>query len=121
LGVLLVIIAAGLGSRHPSCPGPVISYVGDVLWGALFFHLFRLVWPIAASVRLWLAAVVTTEAIELSQLWRTPWLENLRATRLGGLLLGHQFLLSDVVGVALGASAAAIGLEVSTRFRRDGS
>jgi hypothetical protein len=57
---------------------------------------------------LWLFAVTTTELIELSQLWQAPWLVRIRATRAGGLLLGHEFLVSDMVCVALGASFAAL-------------
>lgn len=108
LAVLLVTIALGLGSRHSSLPLAIRVYAGDVLWGAFFFHLLRFGWPRAATVRLWVGAVTLTEAIELSQLWRAPWLEGIRATRLGGLLLGRQFLVSDVVCVALGASTAAL-------------
>lgn len=108
LVVAVATIAAGLASRSRGLPEPVILYVGDILWGAFFFQCFRLVWPLATRLRLWLWAVTTTELIELSQLWQAPWLVQVRATRLGGLLLGHQFLVSDMVCVALGASIAAL-------------
>ena len=59
-------------------------------------------------------AVRGTELIEFSELCHTPWLDALRATRGGGLLLGHVFLWSDVVCVALGATLAA-GAELAWR------
>ncbi|HVY32234.1 MAG TPA: DUF2809 domain-containing protein [Polyangiaceae bacterium] len=106
--VVVVTVAAGLASRRPGLPPLVTLYVGDVLWGVLFFHLFRLIWPRATRLRLWLWALATTELIELSQLCQAPWLVRIRDTALGGLLLGHEFFVSDMVCVALGASLAAL-------------
>jgi hypothetical protein len=105
---LLLLIALGLGSRRVrGLPGWVMLYAGDVAYGALFFALSCVLRPRLTTVRAWLAALMTTELIELSQLYHAPWLDALRATRAGGLLLGHVFLWSDVVCVALGASLAA--------------
>ncbi|HET7539014.1 MAG TPA: DUF2809 domain-containing protein [Polyangiaceae bacterium] len=105
---LLLLIAFGLGSRRlGGLPEWITLYAGDVAWGALFFTLFCLVRPTLSPAGAWVAAVVTTEIIEFSELYHTPWLDALRATRAGGLLLGHLFLWSDVVCVALGATLAA--------------
>jgi hypothetical protein len=105
---LVLLIAFGLGSRRlGGVPSWVTLYAGDVAWGAMFFALFCALWPTLITARAWLAAVITTELIEFSELYRAPWLEALRATRGGGLLLGHVFLWSDVVCVALGATLAA--------------
>lgn len=93
-------------------------YVGDVLWGALFFGLAAFARPSAATLRLWVAATVTTEVIELSQLYQAPWAQAVRATRVGGLLLGHEFLWSDVVCVAVGTTAAAL---LDARLRKTGT
>ena len=47
--------------------------------------------------------------IELSQLYHAPWIDAIRRTRLGGLVLGYGFLWSDLacyaVGVVCGAFA----------------
>jgi hypothetical protein len=114
LVIAMVVLCAGLLSRRPGLPAFVTLYAGDVLWGAFFFQLYRLAWPALTNLRSWLLSVATTELIELSQLWQAPWLVAVRGTRLGGLLLGHQFLVSDMVCVALGASAAAL-LRVASR------
>ena len=67
-----------------------------------------LMWPGKPSLRLGAWAVVSTALIELSQLYQGDWALRLRAMRVGGLLLGHQFLWSDLLCVALGGTLAAL-------------
>lgn len=104
LPLLLLLVALGLGSRRRGLPEYSILYVGDVLWGTFFFFLFALAWPRASRRTLFLAALCTTELIELSQSYHAPWLDGFRDTRFGGLLLGHGFSWHDVVCVALGSA-----------------
>jgi hypothetical protein len=104
----LVLVALGLVSRRPGMPQLCVLYVGDVLWGAFFFTLAAGLRPASPPFALWLAATGVTEAIELSQLYQAPWAQALRATPLGGLLLGHSFSWSDTVCVALGTTIAAL-------------
>ena len=51
-------------------------------------------------------ALVFSYLIEISQLYHAPWIDAIRATALGGLVLGFGFLWSDIlcytVGVLLG-------------------
>jgi hypothetical protein len=108
LGATLTVVALGLGTRRPFAPPFVQLYVGDVLWGVLFFLLGALMWPGKPSLRLGAWAVVSTALIELSQLYQGDWALRLRATRVGGLLLGHQFSWSDLLCVALGGTLAAL-------------
>lgn len=116
LAATVTVVTLGIGTRRPFAPPIVQLYVGDVLWGALFFLLAALAWPRRSSLLLAVVAIGSTELIELSQLYQADWALQLRATRLGGLLLGHQFLCSDVFGVALGGALAA-GLDaVAQRF-----
>ncbi len=116
LATTALVVVLGMATRRPFAPSFVQLYVGDVLWGALFFLLAALAWPRRSSSALAVAAIVTTELIELSQLYQAHWAQQLRGTRLGGLLLGHQFLLSDVVGVALGGALAALLDASAQRF-----
>lgn len=104
----LVVVALGLACRTSLAPALVQKYLGDVLWGALFFLLLAGWRPAMPWWRLALGAAATTELIELSQLYREPWADALRATRLGGLLLGRGFSWSDVICVALGAGLAGM-------------
>lgn len=98
----------GLVSRRPGMPELCVLYVGDVLWGAFFFAQAAGLCPASPTFAAWLAATGITEAIELSQLYQAPWAQTVRATRLGGLLLGHSFSWSDMLCVALGTTIAAL-------------
>jgi Protein of unknown function (DUF2809) len=53
-----------------------------------------------------LLTIAFSVAIELSQLYHAPWIDSIRQTTLGGLILGFGFLWSDLacyaVGVGLG-------------------
>lgn len=104
---LPALVAFGLGSRLPGFPEWVKSYVGDVIWGAFFYALYACVRPRWSARALWLAALLTTEAIEFSQLYRAEWADRVRSTPLGALLFGRDFLWSDVACVALGACIAS--------------
>lgn len=106
--LLAITVALGLGSRRPWVPSFVKLYLGDVLWAVMFFQLFRLAFPRWSTGRTWLVTLFTTEAIEFAQLLQAPWLVGIRETRVGGLLLGHEFLVSDVICLAVGSCAAAL-------------
>ena len=47
-------------------------------------------------------AIVLALAVEVSQLYHAPWIETLRSTTLGGLVLGFGFLWSDLACYATG-------------------
>jgi hypothetical protein len=115
LGATALVIALGLGTRRAFAPPFVQLYLGDALWGALFPLLGALGWPRRSSWALGAWAIASTQLIELSQLYQADWALRLRATRAGGLLLGHQFLWSDMLCVAIGGALAAL---LDTRAQR---
>lgn len=115
LAAIAITILLGLASRRwpEHQPAFVAEYAGDTLWGLFWFLLARLALP---GRPLWQAAALAlavTFGIEFSQLCRAPWLDHLRQTRAGGLLLGHTFLWSDlaccVIGVSTGWGLAILG------------
>ena len=54
------------------------------------------------------ASLAVSFLIELSQLWHPPFLEALRATTVGGLVLGYGFLWSDLICYTVGAFVCAL-------------
>lgn len=65
----------------------------------------------ASTQQLALAALAIAYSVELSQLYRALWIEAVRATRGGAVVLGQGFLWSDLASYAVGVALAA-GLDV---------
>ena len=112
-------IVLGLATRRfrGALPGFVGAYAGDVLWAAMVYLLMAAAWPSASLRRVALAAATFSLAIELGQLYHAPWIDAVRQTRMGGLVLGFGFLWSDLACYAAGiALAAALDHALAPRF-----
>jgi len=113
-----VVVALGLASRRygDSLPPFVALYAGDTLWALLVFLGVGAVLPTAGLLQRAGIALAFAFAIEVSQLYHAPWLDALRETRLGGLVLGFDFVWTDLVCYAAGVS---LGAAVDHVFRRE--
>ena len=82
------------------------EYAGDTLWAFMVYLGLCFLFPKWSAVKVAIYALSFSYAIEVSQLNQQEWLNNLRDTRLGALVLGRGFLWSDflcyTVGVVLG-------------------
>ena len=58
------------------------------------------------SISVAILALLVCFAIELSQLYHESWIDNIRANRLGGLILGSGFLYSDLLSYSIGVTGA---------------
>ena len=102
-------IGAGLASRlFFSDILFVKTYVGDALWALMVFFGFGFTFTRWATKTVILAAFVFSVSIEISQLYHAPWLDNLRATRAGSLILGFTFVWSDLLCYTTGIAAGAL-------------
>jgi hypothetical protein len=110
VALLIATIALGLATRRfPSAfPGVVAEYGGDALWAAMMFWLGALIGPGTRTYIVAAGAVAFAYAVEISQLYHAPWIDAIRATRPGALVLGQGFLWSDLVSYAVGVFAAAV-------------
>lgn len=98
LGTLLLVIMLGLLSRKWS----VISLsIGDGLWAVAVYLAWRVLLPRWQVKQIFVLALLTAFTVEFSQLLTWDWLVLLRQTRLGYLILGQGFLLSDLVAYSL--------------------
>ena len=105
----VITVALGLASRRfAALPDFVRLYAGDALWAATVYFLAATLWPRARIA--WLAggALTFAFAVEASQLYHAPWIDGVRSTRPGALVLGQGFLWSDLVCYTLGVIAAAL-------------
>jgi len=126
IGAIAVVIL-GLSSRRYSrvLPEFLASYAGDTLWALTAFLGIGVLFPRWSTTRVCLTALLFAFAIELSQLYHSPWVEQLRHTRVGGLILGYGFLWSDllcyVVGISIGCILETLLKELNARRRQVGS
>lgn len=102
-------IVVGLMSRRfrGDLPAFVGTYAGDVLWAAMVYLLIAAAWNRAPVRHVAAAAGTVSLAIELGQLYHAPWIDAIRGTRMGGLVLGFGFLWSDLACYAAGIALAA--------------
>ena len=115
--IILIALACllGIGSRRyaHALPGFIAAYAGDTLWALAAFLGFGLIMPRASTRTIAMLALAFSVAVELSQLYHAPWIDSIRQTTLGGLILGFGFLWSDLacyaVGVVLGVLVDVIG------------
>ncbi|MFT5130988.1 MAG: hypothetical protein ACI8W8_004621 [Rhodothermales bacterium] len=104
-GLIVLMVILGLASRSPMAellPKFVGTYAGDTLWALMIFLLLGFVWREASTAKLATAAMAFAFGIELSQLYQADWINAIRDTRLGGLVLGFGFKWSDLLCYTLG-------------------
>ena len=106
----LAVVVLGLASRRYSSELPefLAAYAGDTLFALAAFLGVGILFPKWTTLRVGVIALLFAFAIELSQLYHAPWVDAIRDTRIGGLILGYGFLWTDllcyVVGIALGGA-----------------
>ena len=103
--LLLLVLAAGLFSRseHASVlPVFVQTYAGDTLWALALYIFLTFISPSAGSKELMMLSVIVAFSIEFSQLYQAEWINSLRNTVPGGLILGFGFKWSDLVCYSAG-------------------
>jgi hypothetical protein len=81
-----------------------------VYWGVAFLA------PSAAVFRVAACALAVSYMDELSQLYQAPWINHVRATTLGHLILGSTFSWLDLLAYTVGVSLCS-ALEILFKFR----
>lgn len=96
---VIVVIALGLLSRRiPAIP----QWVGDVLWALMVYLLVRAILITFPLKHVAFISLLFCVAIEFSQLYQAAWINNLRHTLPGKLILGQGFLWSDLLAYTAG-------------------
>ena len=99
LSGIAVLIALGLLSRRVKF---VPAACGDALWAMMVYCCFRIVLIRKPMIISAVAALITSFAIEFSQMLTPDWLVKIRSTFLGHMLLGQGFLWSDLLAYTIG-------------------
>ena len=103
-----VTIVIGLASHlSPPVFGAAIKdKSGDMLWAAMMFWLVSFVLPERSLLVRSLVALGVCFAVETSQLYHAPFIDGLRATLPGHLVLGSGFDPLDLSAYAAGVLVA---------------
>lgn len=104
---IITIILGLLSRKVQGLPQIISSYSGDALWALMVFFLFSFLFNKKSTIFILVRSIIFSYGIEISQLYHAPWIDSIRATTLGGLILGFGFLWSDLicytVGIVIGA------------------
>lgn len=106
--LIIITIILGLLSRKVSgLPHVISTYSGDVLWAMMVFFIIAFIFNKKSTIFIISWAIIFSYSIEISQLYHAPWIDAIRNTTLGALVLGFGFLWSDLfcytVGIIIGA------------------
>ncbi|SFD20498.1 Protein of unknown function [Bacillus sp. 491mf] len=106
----IIVIILGLTSRKIAHVLPHIlnTYLGDALWALMIFVGFGFIFKSAQTKVIALLALIFCYIIEFSQLYHASWIDHIRETTLGGLILGYGFLWSDLLAYAIGIGVGVI-------------
>ncbi|MDA1886525.1 ribosomal maturation YjgA family protein [Bacillus cereus group sp. BY105LC] len=106
----IIVIILGLSSRKFAFALPALlnDYLGDALWALMIFIGFGFLFPKIEMKKLAFISLMFCYGIEMSQLYHAEWIDNIRATTLGGLVLGYGFLWSDLVAYTIGVGVGFI-------------
>ena len=118
VGLLLATVMTGFAVHmHGHFLGGLVRDVlGDALWAAMIVWLLALVLPSATTRTIAIGAIVVCVLVELSQLLRAEWLDDVRGTMIGHLVLGSDYDTRDLFAYGAGVVAAAL-LDVALRRR----
>jgi len=110
--IILIMVAAlaGIFTRtYPeNLPPFVVRYSGDTMWAtALYFLIALLSLKKKFGFRFYLTLAISL-LVEFSQLYRAPWIDGIRETTIGALILGNGFLWTDLLCYLAGAILALI-------------
>ena len=102
--ITIIIMFMGLLSRKFmfTFPRNIAPFIGDMLWAMMVYFGFRFLFPKLNITKSLVLAFLFSFSIEISQLYQAQWINNIRNTIIGGLILGHGFLFEDLISYSIG-------------------
>jgi hypothetical protein len=116
---IVIVIIVGLASRKfPFFPAVLGKFPGDALWALMVFFGWAFVGPRLETRYLALIALTTSYAVEFAQLYQAPWINAIRSTTVGHLVLGSTFVWADLIAYAVGVGVGVVLDQVFLRKTR---
>jgi hypothetical protein len=115
---VLITIILGLASRKFSDLLPVFiaENAGDMLWAIMVYFGFRFLLVRKSLLTAITLSLFFSYLIEFSQLYQADWINQLRGTVFGALILGKGYLTVDLIRYAAGIILAAVLDKVTLMF-----
>lgn len=100
------IIALGILSRKTEI---IPLVVGDILYSIMIYFLIRFLSLKTKLQKIAFVSLLVCYGIETLQLYQADWINEIRHTILGRLVLGKGFLWSDLLAYSFGITIAFLG------------
>jgi hypothetical protein len=102
--MIFIIIGLGLLSRRMTAyfPDVIDLFLGDSLWALMIYFIVRMLFMNWSIRKVGFGSILFCITIEFSQLYHDEWIDIIRGTTLGGLILGYGFLWSDLIAYSIG-------------------
>lgn len=101
---IFISMILGLLSRYfNNMPSWINLYFGDIVYAIMFYFIFAFVFIKADRKKILAISIIYLMLIETSQLYNNEFLNNIRNTTIGHLLLGKGFLISDIFSYIFGS------------------
>lgn len=112
LSCAITMIPIGIASKFYQGPLKewVNDYFGDIIYEAFWIMIGVLIWPKASLAKIAAVVFIATCIIEVLQLWQPPFLQMMRASFIGKLLLGTTFVWWDFPHYLAGCILTGAGL-----------
>ncbi|MBB3150938.1 hypothetical protein FHS16_000972 [Paenibacillus endophyticus] len=106
----LTTMLLGYGSRRyaESLPAFVSVHMGDALWASMVYFGIRMLGASVSLKRSALLSFLFCFGIEFSQLYQAEWINAIRGTTIGALVLGSGYLTVDLVRYSAGIGIAML-------------
>jgi glycopeptide antibiotics resistance protein len=106
---VVITILLGLASRKfsPLLFSFLAENAGDVLWAMMVYFGFRFLFLKKSIVTAIFLSFLFSFGIEFSQLYQEDWINQIRGTLLGALILGKGFLIIDLIRYTIGIVIAS--------------
>lgn len=104
LALVIITIALGLLSREVKA---VPLLIGDVLWASMVFYMVRFILINEPLRMVIIISMLFCYGIEFSQIYQADWINHVRTTVFGRLVLGSVFSWGDILSYTAGVFVAA--------------
>ena len=105
LTIIILTVTTGLLSRKVSF---IPFFIGDLLWAFMMYYVIRFISIKSKIIKVFIISLLVSFSVEFSQLYQADWINNIRHTLPGRLILGQGFLWSDLLAYTAGCILAML-------------